>query len=194
MIMKLDIRIDWWKLRRCTFNLNFIYMSIKKFLLWTLPVVMLLVGFYAGSMYQKPAIKPVEENKTQENNSSVTSDKKAPLFTFETPAGYEGKIENNSSSLWKEGRAKPTGDSDAQPDLVASVGSSDISGSLFSRLNPVVLRSLMVSGYDAKYYKLTDDFGDSYAVIVDAKGQWIYIESIDQNLLDKVLATFKINK
>jgi hypothetical protein len=156
---------------------------MKKVLLWILPIFTLAAGIYIGLIYKKPII---------ENSPIAISS--VPLFAFETPAGYEGQIENNNALLWKEGRPKPLGDSDAQADLSVWVHKTNIADSQFASAKPTLLRSFMVNGFGAGYYKLSDEqAGNPYLVVIDMKdGSWIYIETVEQKLLDEVLATFKV--
>lgn len=127
-------------------------------------------------------------------NDKAVIIKEDPLFVFDTPPGYEIATTVDSAVLWKEGRPKPVGDTDAQSDLSVWVRKADIDGSQFVSANPKLVKSLSVGGYRAKYYKIIDESaGNPYLTVIDIKdGRWIYIESAEQKLLDQVLATFTI--
>lgn len=164
---------------------------MKKVVWWLLPIVTLVVGFYLGSMSKKAEVEKMNVKSVEESNSVAKEER---LFNFVTPAGYEVTIGDNTASVWKEGRPKPNGDTDVQSDLSVWVNKTDIGGSQFASTNPKLIRPLVVSGYNAKYYKITDELaGNPYLVVVNLNdGRWIYIESAEQKLLDEVLITFNV--
>jgi hypothetical protein len=96
---------------------------MKKHAVWLLPIITLIIGFYAGSMNRR--LGSEKTNLVVVNDKAVII-KEDPLFVFDTPPGYEIATTVDSAVLWKEGRPKPVGDTDAQSDLSVWVRKADI--------------------------------------------------------------------
>ncbi len=163
---------------------------MKKILVWFLPIVTLAVGFYLGSMSESRSIRSAVL-KSAEDSLSIQENE--PVFNFDIPVGYETTTWDGTVSVWKKGRPKPSGDTDARSDLFAYINKWGVSKLQFASTPPKLLRSFTVSEHKANYYRFADEqAGNPYLVVIDLNGPVIEIESADKKLLDEVLSTFKI--